>query len=284
VAGLVIVAALVHAVLQALGDVLQHRAVSGRGGRRRLLGGFIRSRGWRRGLLVILVGFVFQVLAIRWGKVVTVQTILVSVLIWVLVFAVLLEHVRLTTTEYAGSALVVAGIALFVLSVRPEQTGRTVHEVGWAIALPLFLALIGAVVAIGRRLEPASAATVIGVAGGMAGGLAAGLIGALTDIGHTQGPGHVFTSWLLYATLAVEVLAVLVPTWAFQAGPITRAIPTVVMLNPVTAYVLGVLLLDEEVHLDALETVGFAVAVALMVGGVLTLASSRVVAAQFADD
>jgi drug/metabolite transporter (DMT)-like permease len=231
----------------------------------------------------MLVGFVFQVLAIRWGKVVTVQTILVSVLIWVLVFAVLLEHVKLTRTEYVGSALVVAGIAMFVLSVRPEQTGRTVHYVGWAIAFPLIFALIAAVVMIGRRLEPAPAATVIGAAGGIAGGLAAGLIGALTDIGHTEGPLHVFTSWLLYACLLTEVLAVLVPTWAFQAGPITRAIPTVVMLNPVTAYVLGVLLLDEEVHLSGLEAVGLVVAVALMLGGVLTLSRSRVVAAQFAE-
>jgi drug/metabolite transporter (DMT)-like permease len=284
VAGLVLAAALVHTVLQALGDVLQHRAVSSAGDRRGpMLGGLMRNRGWRRGLLVIVIGFVFQVLAIRWGKVVTVQTILVSVLIWVLVFAVLLEHVRLTSSEYTGSALVVAGIVLFVLSVRPEQTGRTVHAVGWAIAFPLLLALIGVVVDVGRRLKPASAATVIGVAGGVAGGLAAGLIGALTDIGHTHGIGHVFTSWLLYACLATEVLAVLVPTWAFQAGPITRAIPTVVMLNPLTAYALGVLLLDEHVHLTGIEGVGLALGVALMVGGVLTLARSKIVAAQFAE-
>jgi drug/metabolite transporter (DMT)-like permease len=281
-AGLVIGCALVHSLLQALGDTLQHRAVAA-SGRTRLAGGFIRNKAWRRGLGVILLGFVFQVLAIRYGKVVTVQTILISVLIWVLVFAVLLEHVRLTRTEYSGSALVVAGIALFVFCVRPEQTGRTVHELGWAIALPLFVLLIGAVVLIGRRLPPATAATVIGVGGGIAGGLAAALIGALTDIGHTQGIGHVFTSWLLYATLAVEVLAVLVPTWAFQAGPITRAMPTVVMLNPVTAYVLGLVLLDEEVHLDAPQTVGLVAAVALMVGGVLTLSRSHVVAAQFAE-
>jgi drug/metabolite transporter (DMT)-like permease len=282
VAGLVVVCALAHAVLQALGDVLQHKAVSRADASRRLMGGFMRNRGWRRGLSVILVGFVFQVLAIRWGKVVTVQTILISVLIWVLVFAVLVEHVRLTRREYAGSALVVGGIALFVLAVRPEQTDRTVHEIGWAIALPLVVALIVVIVAVGRRLAPASAATVVGAAGGMAGGLAASLIGALTDIGHTQGIAHVFTSWLFYACLAVEVLAVLVPTWAFQSGPITRAIPTVVMLNPLTAYVLGVLLLDEQVHLSRVEALGLAAAVVLMLGGVVTLARSRVVAAQFA--
>jgi drug/metabolite transporter (DMT)-like permease len=282
VAGLVVVCALAHAVLQALGDVLQHKAVSRAGASRRLMGGFMRNRGWRRGLSVILLGFVFQVLAIRWGKVVTVQTILISVLIWVLVFAVLVEHVRLTRREYGGSALVVGGIALFVLAVRPEQTDRTVHELGWAIALPLVVALIFVIVVAGRRLAPASAATVIGAAGGVAGGLAASLIGALTDIGHTQGVAHVFTSWLFYACLAVEVLAVLVPTWAFQSGPITRAIPTVVMLNPLSAYVLGVLLLDEQVHLSDVEAVGLVAAVALMLGGVVTLARSRVVAAQFA--
>jgi hypothetical protein len=59
--------------------------------------------------------------------------------------------------------------------------------------------------------------------------------------------------------------------------------PTVVMLNPVTAYVLGELLLDEHVKLSGLEAAGLAVGVALMLGGVLTLSRSRVVAAQFAE-
>ncbi len=198
-------------------------------------------------------------------------------------FAVLVEGVRLGRLEYAGSVLVVIGLLIFVLVVRPGTAPNVVKPFGWAIASAAILAVCVVLIAIGRTLEPGAAAALIGTAGGLINGLAGGLTAVTINQIGNDGLGAAFASWLIYATLIALLLGVLFPIWAFQSGPVTASMPPVIVFNPAIAYVLGIVLLDETVHETTLDLAFAAFAWALMIFGIIVLSRSKVLAAEMAE-
>ncbi len=283
---LVVAFALASALLQSLSDVIQHKAIfsgSGTDMSAGALGRLFKNKLWLLGLAIIVVGFLFQALALGIGQLVMVQTILVSMLVWVLIFAVLIEKVRLTRLEYLGSAPVVIGLVAFVLVVRPSSPGNVVDAVGWAIAGGATLVACIGLILLGQKLKPGPAAAVIGSAAGLINGLAAGLTAVSLIVLQKDGIPALATNWLLYATIAALLLGVLFPIWAFQAGPVTASMPPLSVFNPALAYVRGIVLLDENTHETTLDIVVICAAWILMIAGILVLSRSKVIAAEFAD-
>lgn len=108
-----ILIAIIAAMAYSLGGVLQHRAISssptgGFDGRGLATGA--RKPLWLVGLVVMGVGVGIQLVALSMTELVVVQTIMVSMMVWVLVFAVLFEQVRIGRAEITGSGVATAAI------------------------------------------------------------------------------------------------------------------------------------------------------------------------------
>lgn len=139
-----ILIAIIAAMAYSLGGVLQHRAISssptgGFDGRGLATGA--RKPLWLVGLVVMGVGVGIQLVALSMTELVVVQTIMVSMMVWVLVFAVLFEQVRIGRAEITGSVLLMFGVVLFILALQPGPQATTVELAGWGVATAAIIGL-----------------------------------------------------------------------------------------------------------------------------------------------
>lgn len=280
-----ILIALVAAVAYSLGGVMQHRAISRKthdafdAGS---LGSAARQPMWIIGLIVMALGVGIQLVALAIMPLVVVQTIMVSMIFWILVFAVILEKARLGRREYIGAAVLAVAVLLFVVVVQPSIGTTAVNFGGWALMSLLVVVCATVLMLVSRRLPAGPAAALLGTAAGLINVQGAGLASASLNLLSTGGIGGLFTSWLPYVAAAMIVISIGVTAMAFAAGPVTASIPPMIAANPVFGFVLGVVLLGEVWSTNALGYALGTVALVVMIAGIVVLSKSQVVAEQFA--
>jgi drug/metabolite transporter (DMT)-like permease len=109
--------ALLSAVLFALARM--GKAVQGIAGLFQL----IALPAWLLGTLVLLTGYATQGAALDRGKLVVVQPLLVTTIVWALPLGYLLTNQHVVPRQILGAAVVVVGLALFVLVGDPDAGG-----------------------------------------------------------------------------------------------------------------------------------------------------------------
>lgn len=270
-----VLAALGAALLYAIASVLQQRAAGEeppeRALRLGLLVGLLARPIWVAGILADGAGFVLQYLALDSGSLVLVQPLLVSGLLFALPVAAALTHRRLTGTEWLGSAVTVAGLALFLVVANPAPGHDRASTLAWIITGVCTLVPIAIMVAVSRSTSGAARAGLLAAAGGVFYGLAAALTKVTSEIIH-HGILHAFTHWQPYALVVCALVAMVVVQSAFQAGPLRWSLPTLTVVDPVVSVVIGALALGERISTagaaPALEVVGLVA----MAGGVFLVA------------
>lgn len=282
---LAIVLSLICAALQALSAVVQHKAAfdgeapARRSGRK--LVALLRNKLWLLGFVLVTLAFPFQVAALGLSSVAVVQPLLVTVLLFLLPFAALLGHTRITRRDWASALLVAAGLAGFLIAARPTEGHEPVSNAEWFLACAGTLAACGLLIGVGYRFHGAAAAAILGTAGGLVNGLLGPVTKAAVDLLSHQGIGALVASWLLYATLVLSLLGVALPLLAFQVGPITASMPTITIFNPVLATFLGGWLFGDTIRETPLALLMAGVCVALMTWGVIVVARSQAVRESF---
>lgn len=275
------VVALVAAVLYSLGGVLQHRAVAAHAG-----GAFdgsgmargVRQPTWWVGLGVQVLALLVQLVALGLAPLATVQTLMTTMVVWVLVCAAWLEGVRPGRAEYVGAGLVAVGVVAFVVATRTASAASSVDPAAWGVATAGCLALAALGVLAARALPAGPAAAVLGAGSGLLNVLGAGLAGAAILLGQQDGVSTALASWLPYGAAAVLVASIGGTVMAFAAGPVTAAVPPMIAANPVVGSVLGVVLLGQSWPGGAATLTVVALSLAAMVGGIAVLAGSPLVA------
>ena len=275
---------LASAAVQALSNVLQHKAAS-----RRTHGGSaamdllrsMRSVVFALGISLMLIGGGLHIAALGFGSIIIVQTVFVSQLIFVLPFSAWIAKLHIMRRDWIAAVAVTAGIATFVIVANPTGSNNTATT---AESLTVVLATTGLCLALGVIAYLQSSGVVRAVLLGIAGGIFAGLFAPLTKavIGAAgAGIPALLGNWLTWAFVAIGILALALPFMAFQAGRITTSLPLIMVLNPVYATVLGIWLFDERVDDSPVALAVIAVSIVVMIVGVVFLSRSEVVAASF---
>ena len=118
--------ALLAAILFALAATLQQRgqfALARRGTTVHGVGGLVRLLAvpiWLLGTVVLLLGYATQGAALDRGKLVVVQPLLVTTIVWALPLGYWLTGQTVVRRQALGAAVVVVGLALFVLVGDPD--------------------------------------------------------------------------------------------------------------------------------------------------------------------
>lgn len=282
-----IVVAVVSAIANSLGMVMQHLSIS-----RASKSGFdakdikagVFKPMWFLGLLIMAAGVGIQMVALALTELVVVQTVMVSMMFWVIVFAVVIERARIGRKEIVGSLVLIVGVAAFIVVIQPGQQAATSSSAGWALATVVALVLVVILAAVARPLPGAPAAAVLGTASGLVNVLGAGLASAALQIMADSGWSAMFSTWLPYGAVALIIFTLVPTAMAFAAGPVSVAIAPMIAANPVIGFLLGVLLLGEAVDGTVLDYLLAVVALALMLCGIVTLSRSQVIAARFAQN
>lgn len=279
-----VVLALVASVFTALASVAQRMAAATTpesvGFSWRLIAALLRRPMWFAGIACMILGFVFQVSALRAGTLSLVQPIIAVELVIVFALIALVDHRTLQGTDWLAAVGMVVGVGLFLAVARPH--GGHDHSSGWhwmaAAAMTFGLAgLVSLVTAVhrrdGARLNGNTRAALLGVAAAVAFGFVAAVIKELaTDLPH--GLLGVLESWPPYALIASGAAAMFLASNAFQAGSLAASQPGLTIVDPVVATFLGVALFRERLNTTPVGLELEVLALAVTVASVLLLVRS----------
>jgi drug/metabolite transporter (DMT)-like permease len=237
---------------------------------------------WLLGVASMILGFFFQVTALRYGPLALVQPILALELIFVFGYMAVIGSRPVQTRDWLAAVAMSAGLGAFLLAaapsgVRPHSTAR-----GWMLAglatLGVVLLALAASSGLSRKSRPSPArrAAILGIATGTAWGFIAAVIKELSsDLG--RGIGAVVTNWPLYALIVAGAATMLLASHALAAGPLAASQPGFTILNPLVASLLGLLLFGERIQTGMPHLIGVGVSLGVLVAGVSALSHSHLI-------
>jgi drug/metabolite transporter (DMT)-like permease len=270
-----LVAALVSAVCYGVASVLQAIAVRSATHRPQLAAGgdgaaqersgvdpglVVRMLGqWKFlvSLLVDLIGFLAQLVALNRLPLFAVQAIVAANLAVTAVFAAWLMRVALTGREWLAVIGVVAGVGLLGSSAGAEGAAR----VGTAFQLALIVAV--AAVAVGglvaARLPEPARTPVLGAVAGL--GYAVLAVAARILPGFS--PGQLVRNPATYTLVAAGIVSFMLYASALEGGSVTTATASVVLAETMPPAAVGVLFLGDQTRagLTGIAIAGFILAV-----------------------
>ena len=269
--------ALAAAFFFALGLVLQEKAASAQPLESVATGFLVRLARrpiWLLGLAMQGVGFVAQAIALGVGRMVVVQPLLVSSIVFALPLAWVIEKRSIRRSELIGAALVTGGLAALLVISKPAAGKDDASLLSWAVigggalGVAVFLFLLA------RGRSSAVRAGLLGTASGVLFGLGAALTKATVSL-LDDGIGAVLWDWHVYALVVVSIAAFWLEQAALQTGALAVAVSTTMAFDPLSSLVFGIGLFDEALHEGALA---YAISASLLVvtlAGLVVLARAK---------
>lgn len=261
----------------AIGIVVRQRATmdvpSEDGVSTRMLATLLRRPLWWAGTGSAVLGFVFQALALIKGSLIVVQPILVSALLFTLPLSARLSGRRVTRTEWLWAGLLTVGLAVFVLLAKPgpQETPSSMSLAVVVSAACVVLVLSCVVVAV-RFPAGWQRAVLLAVAVGFLFGMVAMVTKIVMHIAADRGLLGLLATPAPYALVALGVFATLLQQSAFHAGALQTSVPTMLVLEPVVAILLGAVVLGEELDAGGASAVALTIALAAMTVATVALA------------
>jgi drug/metabolite transporter (DMT)-like permease len=242
-----------------------------------------RRPAWLLGIASMILGFVFQISALRFGPLALIQPILALELLFVFAYmAVIGRRVKVKRRDWLAAVAMSAGIGLFLRLAAPS--GGRLHAPGssWWLAglVTLGIVLLALAVAIGLGQRPGTSrsgqAALLGAATGISWGFVAAVIKELSShLG--DGIGAIVSNWSPYVLVVVGAATMLLASHALAAGPLAASQPGFTILDPLSASLLGLFLFSEHIQAGVLDLAGEALALTIVIAGATALSHSHLI-------
>jgi drug/metabolite transporter (DMT)-like permease len=235
----------------------------------------VKRPRWLLGLLSDVFGFLCQAAALGLAAVVFVEPILALGILMALFLGSAFTHRRVQRADLIAAVVLSAGLAVFLYEVSPTGGTDLGERSRWLFIGAITCLLIATCIAAGRAATGSARAALLGTGAGLAFGVSALLTKALM---HYLGEG-VFawvTHWEPYALAVSAIGGVIVAQSALQTGSLGAAVGATEATGPISAAVLGLLLLNERVSTDTgLQAVLVVLSVGAVLWGVMSLAHAE---------
>jgi drug/metabolite transporter (DMT)-like permease len=270
--------ALVSAFMFGLGTVLQQRVAQEAEADQAMSPAFLlqlaRQPAWLVGIAAAGGAYVVQAAALDVGRLVVVQPLMSTTLVFALPIGAALNHTKLGSRELGAAIAVSAGAALFLIASDPSGGEPDATTAGWLAAFLAAGAVAGGLVLAARGAAPAVRASCLGAACGILFALTAGLTKAVVELLH-GGAGDVLTDWHVYALCVVGYAAMTLSQASLQTGKLGAAVGAQMALNPIASLFLGTLAFDEKIHDTASGTLLSLASIGVMIAGLVVLAAAE---------
>jgi drug/metabolite transporter (DMT)-like permease len=270
--------ALAAALFFSLGTVLQQQVASTASEEEARQAGFLlrlaRRPRWLAGIAADAVGFVAQAAALGIGRLVVVQPLLSTAVVFSLPLGAKLGGRRVVRRDMVAALAVTAGLAIFLVVADPTGGREDATTAAWIVSFVVAAVVCGALALAGRGRPPAARAGLIGAAAGILFGLSAALTKATVER-LDDGVLEVFVDWHLYALVVVGYASMSLSQSSLQTGQLAPSVATQMSLDPIASLLLGILAFDETVHEDAAGLIAALAAFVVMIGGIVTLAAAE---------
>jgi len=242
-----------------------------------LIGHAVRQKIWLIGFGFSLVQFGFVATALKHGELSTVQPVLTTELLFLLLILGIWFRYRLGAREWLGGLTVVAGLGAFFLAARPHGGQEIPSTTQWVVATAAVAGAICLGVLGGLQGPRWWRAASLGAATAVAASYTSALTKAITSY-LNHGWSAVFSHFEPYMLAVVGVGTIFLLQSALHAGPITASRTTLVTTNPLVSIVLGITLFGDILRGGVLWITLEVLALAVLVAGVVILTRSPLVA------
>jgi drug/metabolite transporter (DMT)-like permease len=193
------------AAMFALGTVLQQRVVMDAPEAKEASAGIlfrlVQHPVWLAGIVAYGIAFGLQAAALGDGRLVVVQPILATTIVFALPLGVWLSAQRITRRDVIAAIVVTAGLALFLLLADPSG-GREDAPLGeWILAGAVLIGLAAGLLVAGLARVGALRAALLGTASGLLFGLVSALTKGAVEVFQDDG-AQVLVNWH-YALIAI---------------------------------------------------------------------------------
>jgi len=272
------VLALVAALMFALGTVIQQREAmqlpDAEANSAGLLLRLARRPVWLAGIAADAVGFIAQAVALGIGRVIVVQPLRATAVVWALPLGARLSGQTVARRDVLAAVAVCVGLGGFLVISDPSG-GREDAPIGaWLVGGGALFAVAAVLAVYGMSGSGARKAAGCGTASGLLYGLSAVLTKAVVD-SLDEGVLELLTDWHLYALIAVGFSSMTLSQISLQAGDLAPAVATQMIFDPVASLILGLTLLQEQIHDDTLGVIGSVAALLVTFAGMAVLATRQ---------
>jgi drug/metabolite transporter (DMT)-like permease len=278
VSGLPVGLALLAGFLFAVGSVLQQKGAMQEPDESAMRAGFVlrllRKPVWLLGLVADAAGYVAQAAALGVGRLVVVQPLLVTSVVFALPLGAWLTDQRVGRREITGAGAVVAGLTAFMIVANPSGGRADAPGFEWAVTAAAAGGTAAVLTLAARHRRPAMKAALLGTAAGVLFGFVAALTKS-TVVRFADGPVAVFWDWHIYALAGVGLVGFWLIQASLQTGALAPALTTSMVFETLVGVLVGLTLLDEELHAQAWGLAVTAFALALTMAGLVVLARSE---------
>ena len=277
---LAIALALVASCCFAVAAVIQQSAAarlpSGRAFDPAVLLRLVRKPAWLAGLAAVIAGFGCQAAALGLGRLVVIEPVLATSLLFALLLAARRARRALRPGEWAAALAVVAGLAVFLAAGQPTGGQRTAGAAALGLAAAVAAAVTGLCAVVAGRLSAARRALLLGVGAGAAAGATDALVKTVTVVGAGNVPS-LFTDPRLYLLIAVGLLAYTIQQNGYRAAGLAAFLPAFAVTEPVAGSLLGLIIYHERLSSQPGQIVLELAACAAAIWGIARLAGSEMV-------
>jgi drug/metabolite transporter (DMT)-like permease len=229
---------------------------------------------WLMGTLALFAGYAFQAAALDRGRLVIIQPLLVTTVIFALPLGYLLTRQHVGVREVIGAAVILVGLALFAIFGDPAGGRDDAPGGEWAIAIAVLGAVCAVLLVFGGHGSLSIRAAVYGTVAGILFGLSAALTKPTVEDLHA-GIDELLTHWEPYVLAIAGVLGFVLQQVSLGTGRLAPSVATVSVANPVVSILLGVILLEERLSRPAWHVVVACVGLGLALVGAVVISLAR---------
>ena len=200
---------------------------------------------WLAGTLVLVTGYLFQAGALDRGRLVVIQPLLVTTIVFALPLGYFLTKQHVGRREVIGAIVVLCGLALFVYFGDPAGGNENASNAQWALAFAVLGAFSAVLFVFGRGGDLSKKAAVYGTVAGIMFGLSSALTKPTLEFLH-ESVGTMLSHWECYALAIAGIGGFVLQQVSLGTGRLAPSVATVSVANPVVGILIGVLLLDER--------------------------------------
>jgi drug/metabolite transporter (DMT)-like permease len=244
------------------------------GGGIRLVLRLARRPIWLAGLGADALGYGLQAVALGVGELLVVQPVLTSGILFALPAGAWWSGRRLGRRDFAWAFVLAVALTAFLLLAGTDGGDDFASTRAWLVCAAVAAPVLAVALVAGARTHGTPRAVLFAFATGALFGITAALTKASVVLVEDHGFGAL-AHWEPYALAVLGALGFVVNQRAFQAGSLTASLPTLTVVEPIVAAVIGVTMLHETVPTEgALEWTGVVVSVIAMVAATVVLSRS----------
>lgn len=233
----------------------------------------VRRPLWLAGLALVIISLALQATALDLGRLVVIEPVLASSLLFALALAARADRRRMRPVEWLAAIATFAGLAVFLSVAQPSGGRPTASQAQLGLAAVAAVAIALAAGLLAKRMSPLRRALTLGVGGGIAAGVTDALTKTVAALAGAHQLGAV-ADVRVYLLVVIGLLTYTMQQNGYRAAALAAFLPVFSVLDPAVGSLLGLVLYHEHLAGGPARIAAEAAAVLAAAWGIARLARS----------